>query len=340
MEKDSTVKALEKLKKAQADKEAEIQKAEEAQKACDDDKAKKNDPDEDMGTDEEESVKAKKSEDDDEVEESAKSTKSEDEEDNEDAKDDEDEEDKRCHKSEEAPIEKSVEEPLALALNLATTIFKSLEEATATKPLEMVAAKSVEAPKPERTIKSVIAKYNNSVDCAKIGEAMCALQDEFCDIDWNADDTPTKVDGLKVAVAEFVKILDNISADTDDQVTKSTEPEGEPKGPEGEDATEKSVEDKAQEPETLDEPEQATKSVEDAEVSKAVKTVAEPKVEDEADTGIAKSEMIGVIAKSISNYENSAFDHSDKIEALKSLNAKVEASDKVTDALVDEYQAI
>lgn len=337
MEKDSTVKALEKLKKAQADKESEIQKAEEAQKACDDDKAKKNDPDEDMGTDEEESVKAKKSEDDDEVEESAKSTKSEDEEDNEDAKDDEDEEDKRCHKSEEAPVEKSVEEPLTLALNLATTIFKSLEEVTATKPLEMVAAKSVEAPKPERTIKSVIEKYNSSVDCVKIGQAMCALQDEFYDIDWNADDTPTKVNGLKAAVAEFVKILDNISADTDDQVTKSTEPEDASKGVEGEEETEKSVEDKSQEPA---EPEQSTKSVEDAEVSKAVKTVAEPKVEDEADTGIEKSEMMGVIAKSISNYENSAFDHSDKIEALKSLSSKVEASDKVTDALVDEYQAI
>ena len=339
MEKDSTVKALEKLKKAQADKEAEIQKAEEAQKACDDDKAKKNDPDDDMGTDEEEaSVKAKKSEEDDEVEESIKATKSEDDEDdNEDAKDDEDEEDKHCHKSEEAPVEKSVEEPLTLALNLATTIFKSLEEATATKPLEAVVTKSVEAPKPERTMKSVIEKYNSSVDCVKIGQAMCALQDEFCDIDWNAEDTPTKVDGLKAAVAEFVKILDNISADTDDQVTKSTEPEDASKGVEGEEETEKSVEDKSQEPA---EPEQATKSVEDAEVSKAVKTVAEPKVEDEADTGIAKSEMIGVIAKSISNYENSAFDHSDKIEALKSLNAKVESSDKVTDALVDEYQAI
>lgn len=340
MKKDSTVKALEKLKKAQADKEAEIQKAEEAQKACDDGKAKKNDPDDDEGTDEEESVKAKKSEDDDEVEESAKSTKSDDEDDNEDAKDDE--EDKHCHKSEEAPVEKSVEEPLTLALNLATTIFKSLEEATATKPLEAAVMKPVEnkAQEPERTIKSVISKYNSSVDCAKIGQAMCALQDEFYDIDWNAEDTPAKVDGLKAAVAEFVKILDNISADTDDQVTKSIEPEGEPKAPEGEDATEKSVEDKAQEPEAPAEPEQATKSVEGAEVSKAVKTVAEPKVEDEADTGIAKSEMIGVIAKSISNYENSAFDHSDKIEALKSLNAKVEASDKVTDALVDEYQAI
>ena len=204
-----------------------------------------------------------------------------------------------------------------------------------------VSVKSISAKdsKPDNVVKSVIDQYNESVVCAKIGAALDAVCDEFCDIQWSGQDDESKLESFKDAANDLVKILDNISNDDDDTVTKSTEIEDKDKGSEKDnkdgDPTVSNESDNEKDV-SKSMPEGKADSFKDGEESNEDK-----EVQKSTNSEVTKDQLQDVIIKSIKQLDASEnYGDRQRIANLQRLSAKVGSGDEpVAKSLVSEYIA-
>lgn len=328
-----------------AEKSVEAEKSDKDAGMCDDtkkcdveeskDKASKSaeDGDPDEGAEKSQSNKVEKDDENGDIEESAKATK-----------DTEDDKQDQAEKSIDEPEDKSL---YLDAVNKSLDIINSLvEKSVNVKP--MAVTKSI-APAKESVVKSVIDDYNSNVVCAKLGAALYALEDAFCDASWdNNGDDSKYLDDLRTALAEFTKILDNIEADDDDQVAKSVK-----EAKEDEDVEESKKSDDKKDDEAKKSVEEADdkaeKSIEKSEdevekslpESKAV-SYDEGEEPEEESTGVSKSALQDVIADSINDLEKSQLSiNQDRVNKLRELAKSVgTGEDDVEKSFIEQYNEI
>ena len=203
----------------------------------------------------------------------------------------------------------------------------------------------VEPVKNDVVVKSVIDQYNDNVVCAKIGAALRALDNEFCDIEWSGQDDESKLTSFKDSANELIKILENIENDDDDVVAKSitSDKSNDKSNKEDKDITNKSkVEDnKDGDPDVSNESDKGEKTSKSMPEGKAdsFKDGEEEPVEKSELSDVSKSQLQEVIIKSIKELKKSQ-SQSDKqrIIGLQGLSSSVGSGEEnVAKSFVDQY---
>lgn len=203
----------------------------------------------------------------------------------------------------------------------------------------------VEPVKNDVVVKSVIDQYNDNVVCAKIGAALQALDNEFCDIEWSGQDDESKLTSFKDSANELIKILENIENDDDDVVAKSVTPDklNDKSNKEDKDVknNDKVKDNKDGDPDVSNESdkgEKTSKSMPEGKADSFKDGEAEP-VEKSELSDVSKSQLQEVIIKSIKELKKSqSQSDQQRIIGLQGLSSNVgSGEEKVAKSFVDQY---
>lgn len=203
----------------------------------------------------------------------------------------------------------------------------------------------VKSVKNDVVVKSVIDQYNDNVVCAKIGAALQALDNEFCDIEWSGQDDESKLTSFKDSANELIKILDNIENDDDDIVDKSVTPDklNDKSNKEDKDVKNNSEvkDNKDGDPDVSNESdkgEKTSKSMPEGKADSFKDGEAEP-VEKSELSDVSKGQLQEVIIKSIKELKKSqSQSDQQRIIGLQGLSSSVgSGEEKVAKSFVDQY---
>lgn len=203
----------------------------------------------------------------------------------------------------------------------------------------------VEPVKNDVVVKSVIDQYNDNVVCAKIGAALQALDNEFCDIEWSGQDDESKLTSFKDSANELIKILENIENDDDDVVAKSVTPDklNDKSNKEDKDVknNDKVKDNKDGDPDVSNESDKGEKTSKSMPEGKAdsFKDGEEEPVEKSELSDVSKSQLQEVIIKSIKELKKSqSQSDQQRIIGLQGLSSNVgSGEEKVAKSFVDQY---